>query len=199
MYNMIARNYIHFVYERAEVDVLQRWWGGVTITPHFLPPPHHPLRKPPIPAPGAAAFLLSSLSSSDGNSTWLRAMSKKRGLQGSGLKSGGKGTRLGFEASTSEAWRYCPNLSLTGVELSVGAVTVSFAMLSATSEESVNSDVEIKFMSWRYSKEAQRQPHEFKIIHYIVKKNLPSTGKLSTFFFSLSLFFQNKPKVINNA
>jgi len=73
---------------------------------HFLPPPQNqPLTRPPRPAAlsscccffsflaPAASAPSSSLASRLGNLTWLNARSKKIGLHGIGLKSGGKRVR----------------------------------------------------------------------------------------------------------
>lgn len=82
---------------------------------YFLPEPphpHKPFTKPVRPAPPffppAAASILSS---SDGNSTKLKARSKNRGLHGMGRISGGNLYTLGVRDTNVESSLYSPSRS----------------------------------------------------------------------------------------
>lgn len=82
---------------------------------YFLPEPphpHKPFTKPVSPAPPffppAAASILSS---SDGNSTKLKARSKNRGLHGMGRISGGSLYTLGVRDTNVESSLYSPSRS----------------------------------------------------------------------------------------
>ena len=75
-----------FLATNTEENVGKFFFPGGT---HFFPPqPHNPLTKPVIPAP-VVLFLFSILSTKEGKLIWLRAKSKKSGLQGTGTIVGG--------------------------------------------------------------------------------------------------------------
>lgn len=79
---------------------------------YFFPPPHsQPLTNPVIPPP---CFFCSMCSSKGGNSTKLRAKSKKRGLQGMGSNSGGKVVKLGFLLARLGSSKYSSKRSANG-------------------------------------------------------------------------------------